>query len=177
VRDPLKTDDDYLGAYRAHLAKSSRPTQQLNENEQLRKGDWRYFSRGSGPGDKADEAAISSSGELIDKGNQPAWYAFLTQPGLSASELAERYCWLHGRAGAIAPGMRFADARVAALIETPALSEHGSTVTLRFWAVFPPDTENPFRIVLTAKKGAPLYAEVVGWQQASGEAAAAPADE
>src|SRR3954465_9389213 len=67
----LKTDDDFLGAYKAHLGHSSKQEGPVSENKQLRKGDWRYFFRGAGPGDKHDEAAVSASGELIDKGNQP----------------------------------------------------------------------------------------------------------
>jgi hypothetical protein len=109
----MQKSDAELVAYQSFLQKSGKPTDSMNENQSLRKGDWRYFFRGDRPGFKSDEAAVSSRGEVIDRAHQPAWYAFLSQTGVSASELVQRYCWLHGQLAAVDPGDRFFDARIA----------------------------------------------------------------
>jgi len=69
----LKSDADFAGAYKSFLEKSGKPTELMNENKSLRKGDWRFFARGDRPGVKFDEAAVSASGEVIDQSHQPAW--------------------------------------------------------------------------------------------------------
>jgi hypothetical protein len=170
----LKSDADFAGAYKSFLEKSGKPTELMNENKSLRKGDWRFFARGDRPGVKFDEAAVSASGEVIDQSHQPAWYAFLSQPGVSPSELVQRYCWLHGQLAAIEPGtINFRDARIAPLIEKPTLTQHGDTATLRFWVLYPPNMQDPARLTLTAKKGAPLHTESANWHEVAGLAPAA----
>jgi hypothetical protein len=171
----LKSDADFNGAYKSYLEKSGKRTQPIVEDTYLRTGEWRFFSLEGGP-NKNEEVAVSASGEVIDStGAQPGWYAFLTQTGITAGDLAKRYCWLQrgSRIGAIEPGMiNFRDARVAPLVEKPTVTQHGDTVTLRFWAVFPPSTEDPSRVTVTAKKGAAMHSESAGWQQVAGVAPA-----
>jgi len=59
------------------------------------------------------------------------------------------------------------------LIEKPTLTQHGDTATLRFWVLYPPNMQDPARLTLTAKKGAPLHTESANWHEVAGLAPAA----
>jgi hypothetical protein len=166
----LNSEDDCSNAYRAFLAQSGQPASDLHEAKQLRKGDWRYFYRGARPGEKRAEVAISHGGEIVDKSHQEAWHAFLTQPGLTAEELAERFCWLHGNMALVDAQMsshwRDAQAAVAPAAFVP--DAHGRV--LRFWVVYPPNMSTPFRVTVSAQKQARPKVEIVNWTEQNGGA-------
>lgn len=106
-----------------------------------------------------DHPAAIGPGGVASRESGAGWFALL---GLPVAESAPRAAWLLGNpipltpADPVAPGAK---------VSAPTLVTQGADRVLSFWVAWPPQVQEPYRVVITARPDATVVIDEKHWSE------------